>query len=82
MASIWANNRECRKCLNEKRRNKELNMIVTDLISVLPGNSFVNTIQHAIIEEAAFSIDPTDAPINWLGSDHVICVYCRSMFLP
>jgi hypothetical protein len=53
--------------------------IVTDLINVLPGNSSVNTVQHATIEEAIFSVDPTDEPIDWLDSDHVICVYCRSM---
>jgi hypothetical protein len=27
-------------------------------------------------------IDPTDAPIDWLDSDHVICVYCSSMSVP
>jgi hypothetical protein len=45
---------------------------VTDLIKALPGNSSVNTVQHATIEEAVFSVDPTDAPIVWLDSDHVI----------
>jgi hypothetical protein len=34
-----------------------------DLINVFLGNSFVNTVQHATIEEAVFSVDPTDAPI-------------------
>jgi hypothetical protein len=29
-----------------------------------------------------FSVDPTDAQIDWLDSDHVIYVYCRSMSLP
>jgi hypothetical protein len=52
---------------------------VRDLINALPGNSSVNTVQHATIEEAVFSVDPTDEPIDWLDSDHVICVYCRSM---
>jgi hypothetical protein len=52
--------------------------IVTDLINALPGN----TVQHATIEEAVFSVDPTDAPIYWLDSDHVIYVYCRSMSVP
>jgi hypothetical protein len=56
--------------------------IVMDLISALPGNSSVNTVQHAMIEEAVFSVDPTNAPIGWLDSDHVICVYCRSMSVP
>jgi hypothetical protein len=48
--------------------------IVTDLMNVLPGNSSVNTVQHATIEEAVFSADPTDAPIDWLDSDHVVCL--------
>jgi hypothetical protein len=56
--------------------------IVTDLINTLPGNSSVNTVQHATIEEAVFSVDSTDAPINWLDRDHVICVYYRSMPVP
>jgi hypothetical protein len=54
--------------------------IVTDLINALPGKS-ANTVQHATIEEAVFSVDPTDAPIDWLDSDHVIYVYCRSVSL-
>jgi hypothetical protein len=37
---------------------------------------------NATIEEALFSVDPTDTPIDWLDSDHVICVYCRSMSVP
>jgi hypothetical protein len=53
-----------------------------DLINLLPGNISVNTVQHATIEEAVFSVDPTDAPIDWLDSDHVICAYCRSMSVP
>jgi hypothetical protein len=56
--------------------------IVTNLINALPGNSSVNTVQQATIEEAMFSGDPTDAAIDWLDSDHVIYVYCRSMFFP
>jgi hypothetical protein len=43
-----------------------------DLINELPGNSSVNTVQHATIEEAVFSVYPTDKPIDWLDSDHVI----------
>jgi hypothetical protein len=50
-----------------------------DLMNALPGNSSVNTVQHSTIEEAVFPVDPTDAPIDWLDSDHVICIYCRSM---
>jgi hypothetical protein len=49
------------------------------MINALPGNSSVNTAQHATIEEAVFSVDPTDAPIGLLDNNHVICVYCRSM---
>jgi hypothetical protein len=58
-----------------------LNMlcIVTDFINALPGNSSVNMVQQAKIEEVVFSVDPTNAPINWLDSDHVTCVGCRSM---
>jgi hypothetical protein len=55
---------------------------VTDLINLSPGNSSVNTAQHTTIEEAVFSADPTDASIDWLDSDHAICVYCGSMFVP
>jgi hypothetical protein len=47
-----------------------------DLINALPGNSSVNTIQHATIEEAVFSVVPTDAPVDWLDRDHVIYVSC------
>jgi hypothetical protein len=47
---------------------------VTDLTDALPGSSSVNMVQHATIEEAMFSADPTKAPRDWLGSNHVICV--------
>jgi hypothetical protein len=60
--------------LTEKYQN-----IVTHLINALPGNSSANTVQHAIIEEAVFSVDPTGGPIDWLDSDHVICIFSRSM---
>jgi rhodanese-related sulfurtransferase len=50
-----------------------------DLINALPGNGSVNAVKHATIEEAVSSVDPTDPPIDWLDTDHVICVYCRSM---
>jgi hypothetical protein len=53
-----------------------------DLIDALPGNSSVNTVQHATIEEAVFYVDPTDTPIDWLDSDQVICVYYRFMSIP
>jgi hypothetical protein len=55
---------------------------VTDLINTLPGNSSVNTVQHEAIEEAVFSVESADAPIGWLDSDRVICVYCRYMSVP
>jgi hypothetical protein len=55
---------------------------MTDLINTLPGNSTVNTVQHATIGEAVFSADPTDATLNWLDSDHLICVYCRFVSVP
>jgi hypothetical protein len=29
-----------------------------------------------------FSVYPADVTIDWLGSDHVICVYCRSVSIP
>jgi hypothetical protein len=50
-----------------------------DLISALPANSSVNIVEHATIKEAVFSVDLTDMPIDRLGSDYMICVYCRSM---
>jgi hypothetical protein len=56
--------------------------ILTDLINALPGNRSVNKVQQATIEEAVFSLDPIDAPIDWLDSDCVICVYRRSMSIP
>jgi hypothetical protein len=49
---------------------------VTDLVNALPDNSSVNTGQHATIEEVVFSVDPTDAPMDWLDNDHVICASC------
>jgi hypothetical protein len=36
---------------------------LTDLINALPGNSSVNTVQHTI-EEAVFSVDPTNGLID------------------
>jgi hypothetical protein len=40
--------------------------IITDSINALPGNSSVNTAQHATKEEAVFSVDSTYAPIDLL----------------
>jgi hypothetical protein len=53
-----------------------------DLINALPGNSSVNTVQHATIEEAVFSADLADAPIDWLDGNNVIRVHYRSMSVP
>jgi hypothetical protein len=50
-------------------------ILLTDLVNVLPGNNSANTVQHATVHEAVFSVDPIDAPIDWLDSDHVIYVY-------
>jgi hypothetical protein len=63
---------------------RSIKYIVTDSITSLPGNSSVNTVQHGKIrvDEAAFSADPTEAPIDSLDSDHVIYVYCSSMSVP
>jgi hypothetical protein len=66
--------------LTTHRKNKFVT--VTDLINALPGNSSVNTVQYATIEEAVFSVDPTDAPIEWLDSDNEICVYCTFVSMP
>jgi hypothetical protein len=56
--------------------------IVTDLIYASSGERSANMVRYSTIEEAVFSVDPTDSPIDWLDSDHVICVYCRSMSVP
>jgi hypothetical protein len=45
--------------------NLQSQYIVTDLVNALPGNSSVNTAQHATIEEAVFSVDPTEVPIEF-----------------
>jgi hypothetical protein len=70
------------KILVKQIRIQDTYHIVTDLINVLPGNSSVNMVQHATIEEVAFSVDVTNTPIDWLDSDHMICVYSRSMSVP
>jgi hypothetical protein len=45
-----------------------------DLINTLPGDSSVNVVQHATIEEVVFSVNLTDVPIDWLDSVHVMCL--------
>jgi hypothetical protein len=52
---------------------------ITDSVNELPGNSSVNTVKHGRVEEALFSVDPTDAPVDCLDNDHVIYIYCRSL---
>jgi hypothetical protein len=49
-------------------------MYCNRFINMLPVNSSVNMVPHATIEEAVFSVDATDAPIDWLDSDHVMCL--------
>jgi hypothetical protein len=56
--------------------------IVMDLIKALLRISSVNMVQHTTKEEAVFSVEPNDAPIDWMDSDHVIYVSCRSMSVP
>jgi hypothetical protein len=51
-------------------------------VNALKSNSSVNKVKHATIEEAVLSVAPTDAPIDGLDIDHVICVYCPSMIVP
>jgi hypothetical protein len=46
-----------------------------DLTNTLPCNSSLKTVQHTTIEEAVFSVDPTDVAVDWLDSDDMICVY-------
>jgi hypothetical protein len=48
--------------------------VVTNLINALPGNNSVNTVSHATKEKTVFSEYPTDAPIDLLDSDHVMCL--------
>jgi hypothetical protein len=44
--------------------------IVTDFINALPGNSSVNTVQHAAIEEAVFSVSAvTSRSDGWWSRD-------------
>jgi hypothetical protein len=49
--------------------------IVTDLINALPGNSSVNTVQNATIEEAVFSVsEVTSRSGGWWSRDYVFSV--------
>jgi hypothetical protein len=58
--------------MSNKISKKKYNNNITDLINALPGNSSVNMVQHATMEEAVFSVESTDAPIDWMDSDGVI----------
>jgi hypothetical protein len=49
--------------------------ILTDLFKALPGNSSVNTVQHAIIDEAVFSM--SSAP----SSGETTGIYSYNPFL-
>jgi hypothetical protein len=49
-------------------------LIVTDLTYALPGNSSVNTVQHAAIEVAVFSVSAVTSRSGGYG--HVTCVSC------
>jgi hypothetical protein len=41
---------------------------VTDFVKALPGNSSVNKVQRATIEEVVFSVDPTDTQkTGWIA---------------
>jgi hypothetical protein len=51
---------------------KEHNL--TDLMNALPGNSSVNTAQHATIEEAMFYVSAVTSQCGGYG--HVTCVSC------
>jgi hypothetical protein len=40
---------------------------VPNLINELPGNSFVNTVQNATIDEAVFSMSSVPRPVLLMG---------------
>jgi hypothetical protein len=43
--------------------------IVMDLINALPGNSSVNTVQHATIEADVFSVSAVMSHSGWWSRD-------------
>jgi hypothetical protein len=45
----------------------EFEHIVTDLMNALPGNSSVNTVQHATIDEALFSMSSAPSSGGEMG---------------
>jgi hypothetical protein len=50
--------------------------IVMDLISALPGNSSGNTVQHATIEEAVFSVSMVMSRSGgWWSMTYVYCSF-------
>jgi hypothetical protein len=63
---IWSlDSLHCNWSFKEFKRDGEADCIVTGLINALLINSSLNTVQQATTEEAVFSVDPTDAPIDW-----------------
>jgi hypothetical protein len=57
----------------------QLHNIVTDLINALPGNSSANTVQHATIEEAVFSVSAvTSRSGGWWSHDMFPVMRVRS----
>lgn len=46
-------------------------IIVTDLINTLPGNSSVNTVQHAAIDEAVSSMSSAQAAVEHGVMQHI-----------
>jgi hypothetical protein len=47
-------------CVNVRSVQK---YIVMDLINAVPGNSSVNTVQHATLDEAVFSVSSAPRPV-------------------
>jgi hypothetical protein len=57
-------------CRHSFCRHSSLKNIVTDLINALPGNSSLNKVQHATIEEAVFSVSAvTTRSGGWWSCD-------------
>jgi hypothetical protein len=70
ISTIAAESVRFRYTVAQKFTLKLVRLIVTDLINALPGNSSVNTVQHATIEEAAFSVSAvTSRSGGWWSGD-------------
>jgi hypothetical protein len=52
---------------------------VKDLINALPGNSYVNTVQQASIEEAVFSVSVATSCSGVLWSRDMCFLWCVSV---